>query len=127
MIVTGSKKILQSDIPGMDPWFESVLSPLNTFMTTVMTALRTKLTFRDNFLAQVKELTFVHNVEKKISYTGLNDANGILIVRTPEKDDADYSITGWRTRRISTGIIGVTISFAGAGTIEGKVKFIVLG
>ena len=111
----------------MPAWFEKVLVPLNAFMTNVMLALRNKLTFRDNFLAQIKELTFVHAVEQKVSYKGLNDAAGILIVRTPEINDAVYAIASWRTRRVSTEILGVTINFVGEGTTSGKVKFIVLG
>ena len=38
-----------------------------------------------------------------------------------------YGISEWFVREIDNKTIGLTVEFAGAGTTEGKIKFIILG
>ena len=126
-IIKGTNKILKSDIPDAPPWFDKVLSVLNSFLDTVIGALRGKLTFRDNIYCEIKEFVFVHGVEKKILFSKINQFKGLLIVSTPEEESDDYAVAAHKVRRRDPTTIGVTVYFQGAGTIEGKVKFIILG
>jgi len=126
-VIKGTRKILKSDIPDAPGWFDPIISTLNSFFDTVIGALRGRLTFRDNFYCQVKEFTFTHGVELEVLYDGIEDYKGILIVKSPEEESSDYAIANWKARRVKPNTLGVTIEFKGAGTTEGKVKFIILG
>ena len=126
-LIKGTNKIMKADIPDSPAWFDKVLSVLNSFLDTVIGALRGRLTFRENFYCQVKEFTFTHDEELEILYEGLNEFNGVLLVRTPEESSDDYIITGWKTRRVKPNVFGMKVLFQGAGTTSGKVKFIILG
>ena len=125
-IIRGVRKLLKSDFPEAPKWFENLLVPLNGFMDSVIGGLRNKLTFRENFYCEVRELTFVHDVELEVGFS-LNAYNGLLIIKTPEESSDNYIITGWKARVIEPGILGVKVRFAGGGTTSGTVKFIILG
>jgi hypothetical protein len=126
-IVRGIRKLLKSDFQEAPSWFDKLLSPFNQFLDSVIGALRNRLTFKDNFYCEVKELTFVHAIELEVAHN-LSDFKGILIVRTPnETPSTTYGINEWHVREISNKTIGVTIEFAGAGSTSGTVTFIILG
>jgi len=126
-IIRGTNKILKSDIPDAPPWFDKVLSVLNSFLDTVIGALRGKLTFRDNFYCEEREFTFVHGTEQNILMQRVSAYKGLLIVTTPEEESDDYAVTAFKVRRKDPTTIGVTVYFEGAGSTEGKVKFLILG
>jgi hypothetical protein len=124
--VRGIKKLLKSDLQDSPDWFDPVITVLNEFLDTVISALRKKLTFSDNFLAEYKEFTFTHGVELEIATT-LSSYGGVLIVKPPNTADADQMIAAWGARQVKTKTIGVTINFVGAGTTSGKVGLYILG
>ena len=126
-IIRGTNKIMKADIPGAPPWFDKVLSALNSFLDTVIGALRGKLTFRENFYCEEKEYTFVHAVEKKILMQKVDAYKGLLIVTTPEEESDDYAVSAFKVRRKDPTTIGLTVYFQGVGVTEGKVKFLILG
>jgi hypothetical protein len=125
-IIKGTKKILRSDIPDAPDWFSPIMSILNEFLDTVIGALRGKLTFRDNFYSEVKELEFTHGVEVIIS-TKMPTYEGVIILKTPNNDLAATIVVGHKVRQIKPNTLGITINFAGAGTTTGKVSFLILG
>lgn len=121
-IIKGTNKILKSDIPSAPPWFDRVLSVLNSFLDTVIGALRGKLTFRENHYCEIREFSFENAVEKEILYTKINDIQGLIIISTPTD-----GISEWAWRKIKPNTIGLTITFGGAIPTTGTVKFIMLG
>ena len=126
-IVRGVRKLLKSDFAEAPKWFEKMLYPFNQFLDSVIGALRNKLTFRDNFYCEEKSFIFTHATELQISHD-LDDFKGIIITSSPYDTPATtYGISEWHCREIDNKTIGVTIEFAGAGTTEGTVKFIILG
>ena len=52
------KRLHRQDFPDQTSWIDGLLAPLNRFFDSVYTALNRGLTFRDNMVAQVKELEF---------------------------------------------------------------------
>lgn len=125
-VVRGVRKLLMTDYPEAESWFSRLLSPLNQFLDSTISALRNGITFGDNCYCEIKELTFVHDVELLISHN-LQSYSGVLIVGTPEIDNDDYIVTGFKFRRSASNQIGVKIRFAGAGTTSGTIKLIILG
>ena len=125
-IIKGTKKILKSDIPGAAEWFTPIISILNQFLDTVISGLRGRLTFSDNFYGETKEFEFVHGVELEI-YTSIPTYAGLLILKTPNEVSANYAIASYKVRQIKNNTLGVLINFVGAGTTTGKVKFLILG
>lgn len=125
-IIKGTKKILKSDIPDSPEWFTPIISILNEFLDTVIGALRGKLTFKDNFYSEIKEFVFTHGVEMSIS-TSIPTYEGVIILKTPNDDNADTVVTGYKVRQIKTDVLGITINFAGAGTTTGSVRILILG
>lgn len=126
-IVRGVRKLLKSDFTEAPRWFDKMLFPFNQFLDSVIGALRNKLTFRDNFYCEVREFEFTHNTELVISHS-LIEFKGVLIVQSPAETPATtYGINSFHCREISNTEVGLTISFNGAGTTTGNVKFIILG
>lgn len=125
--IPGIRKVLASDFAGAPAWFEPVVGVINSFLDTVIGALRGKLTIEDNLYSQVRTLTFVNGVETQVLFLDLVSYQGILILQGPQTDSNDYCITGWRARVVKPGVLGITILFNGAGTTSGLVKFAILG
>lgn len=124
--ISGIKKILKTDIPDADDWFSPVISVLNSFLDTVIGALRGRLTFRENFHCEVKQFEFKHGVELEI-LTNLPNYEGVLLLKTPNKESTDYAIDEYLVRQIKTNTLGMTIWFKGAGSTAGNVRFLILG
>jgi hypothetical protein len=125
-LIKGVRKILKNEFPASPEWFADFLSILNPFIETTINALRNKLTLKENFYGDIKEVEFVHGVEQSIKFT-VEEYQGILILTSPTNESDDYAIAGFKTRILDTKQLGVKIYFRGAGTITGKVKFIILG
>lgn len=126
--VRGIRKLLRSDFAEAPAWFDKLLFPFNQFLDSVIGALRGKLTFRDNFLCEIKEYEFTHATELEVGHD-ISDMKGVLIVMSPsdQSDASTYAITGWHIKEINNKTFGLTINFAGGGTTAGNVKFIILG
>jgi|SRR6478736_4481924 len=54
-------RIIQEDFKEQSSWIGKLLQPINSFMTSIVSALSHGLTFGDNFAAQVKDLEFSEN------------------------------------------------------------------
>lgn len=126
-IISGTRKILKSDIPKAPAWFDPIISILNEFLDTVIGGLRGKLTFSDNFYVDIKTLTFTHGEEKKIFFSGVNTYEGILVLKGPQTSDTDLAVTGHVARVVGPQTLGITFLFNGAGSTEGEITFCILG
>lgn len=130
-IVRSVRKLLKKDFKDSPEWFGQFLAPFNQFMDSTVGALRNNLSFKDNFLGEVKEYVFTHATELEISHE-LEQFNGIIIIKGPEATPATtYGISEYHARVISNDTVGVTIEFAaatiGGDATEGIVKLILLG
>ncbi|MBA3754993.1 MAG: hypothetical protein H0X02_01620 [Nitrosomonas sp.] len=91
------------------PWIDELLQPLNTFIETVTVALRNGLTFKDNFLCNVKQIKLVHGVESQVNPENSKlKVSGVLCLYAGGLVVDKF---GWR--QLSSGNIGVTISYDG--------------
>lgn len=52
------KRLHRQDFQSQASWIDNLLAPLNRFFDSVYTALNQGLNFKDNMVAQVKELEF---------------------------------------------------------------------
>jgi len=96
------KRLTRADIPDAPQWIESLLYPLNLFMSAVYSLLDRRLTFTENFRARVYEtriatsatytsgdfllFTFPHNFATR--------ATGVLVLQVNETADSDVVLTG---------------------------------
>lgn len=125
-VIKGVNKILKSDLPDAPGWFDPIISTLNSFLDTVIGALRGRLTFKENFFSEYKELEFTHGVELKVA-TNLNSYSGMLLLKTPNVADSNLLVTGYLCRQVGAKEVGVTVNFAGGATTQGTCGILILG
>lgn len=90
------KRLTTEDFKDEASWIGKLLSPLNEFMASVVTALNKGLTFSENFNAQVKELTFTQSTAlypQKFLCTLTTKPMGVLVVRADEANDNPAPLT----------------------------------
>lgn len=122
-IIDSINTISRQEMPEAPTWIEKLLFPFNTFMNSVVSALRGKLTFYDNFYAEEKVFTFTNNIELQILLQYIKKYRGFMLVGTP----TDQFVTGIKVRLIDNKTVGVTVLFSGGGTTTGEVRLIFLG
>ena len=117
--IKGVKRLSPIDFPQDIPsWVGVILDVLNAFFETVINGLRGKLTYADNFVCEVKEYDFTHNVELQVNYS-LKQPIGIHVLYCE-------ALFQFATRKIDNSTMGITIFYqAAAGTHT--VKFIIIG
>jgi hypothetical protein len=125
-VIKGVNKILKSDLPDAPNWFDPIISTLNSFLDTVIGALRGRLTFKENFFSEYKDLEFTHGVELKVS-TNLNSYSGMLILKTPNVEDINLAVSGYLCRQVGVKELGVTVNFAGGASKKGTCGILILG
>ena len=104
-----SKEDLGSDAP---EWIDKMLEPLNQFISQVGTALQNRLTFENNFSANILDKKITSGVELEI-----NPQADRLRVRGVVPLYADGVVIdkfGWNYK--SSGNIGVNCTFDGGGS-----------
>lgn len=126
-IIRGVRKILKSDLTGAPGWFTPVIGILNAFLDTVISGLRGKLTFSDNFYVDIKTLTFEHGVEKSIFYDGVISYQGLLLLKSADSSDINLVVLGYTARVIGPNTIGITVLFNGGASTENALTFGILG
>lgn len=105
------------DLPG---WIDQLLVPLNQFITTMVTAMTNRLTFEENFSANVLTFKLAHNTELEINpQSGRLRVIGIL----PSYSGGSI-LTGFGWEQKTNGKVGLTATFSDSGTHV--CKFIVL-
>ena len=57
MKLTKIARLRKDDLPGSPDWATRLLTPINSFFENVYLALTNKLSFQDNFNAQIKTIT----------------------------------------------------------------------
>jgi hypothetical protein len=124
--IRGQKAILKSDVPDAPDWFTPVISILNQFLNTVVSGLRQRLTFAENFYGEIKSFNFTHGEELEVA-TSLGSYSGLLILKTPDSKDSGLIVTGYKARQVKPNTLGVTVNFAGSSGTVGTVTFIILG
>jgi len=109
-IIKGVKRLDRTDFPADVPeWIDYILDPLNTFLDSTISALRSNINF-DNLRRSLKTFTFTDSIELEISH----QYNGKVGIEVLYCEDF-YRI---RTRQIDNNTIGVTFIFDSAGTQE---------
>jgi hypothetical protein len=96
------------DIP---KWLDPFISTLNGFITPVAQALTNRLTLRDNFFTKEVNLSFTSGTELALLPPPGARVIGVLPVYAGGK-----TLTGWKLAYLSTGNVGVTLTFAEGGT-----------
>lgn len=122
-IVDSISGINKSEMPEAPNWVNKLLGPFNGFMNSIVSALRGKLTFYDNFYCEEKTFTYTNNVELQILLSIIKKYRGFLLAGTPP----DQFVTAIKVREIDNKTVGVTVQFSGGGTTTGNVKIIFWG
>lgn len=77
-------RFLREDFPDQE-WIDSLLWPLNQFMTAVYSGLAKGLTITDNFAGQVKEITVTSNgsgeASTSFAWTGSTIPTDLIVTR----------------------------------------------
>jgi len=119
------KRILKGDIPDSPDWFDKILSTLNQFMDAAITCFSGRITFTENMLCEIKELTFTHGVELLISHK--LSLLGCLKIMSPYESGI-LTIATEAIRVIDNNTIGMTYTFTGgSSSTKGKIKIILIG
>lgn len=98
------------DLPG---WVDPLLETLNTFIEQVTTAMNGNLTFNDNFLGKEVILEFVSGVEQTVS-AQLDGRAQLRPYAVFLADTNGAEAIGFQWRILSSGKLGITITFASA-------------
>lgn len=107
----------ESDLP---KWIDFLLTPLNQFIVSVVTALSSRLTFEENFQSKVLDFELEHDVELTI-----NPQRGRLrVIGVLPTYFGDAVLTGFGWNPKSDGKIGVKCLFQDSGTH--KVRLVIL-
>lgn len=110
-IIKGVRGIKREDLPADAPsWVDSLLTPLNMFMDTTVTALRNGLNHRDNMRATLRKFTFTTAVELEINHK----YNGMVGIDVLYCEDFYKK----RERQIDNDTVGVTLKFDTSTTEE---------
>ncbi len=115
MKLSNVKRISKEDLAKVDKdlpkWVDPLLETLNSFIEQVTTTLNGNLTFDDNFLGKTVVLDFTSGVEQTVSIQvdGRSALRpyGVILADTNGSDASGFK---WRT--LSSGKLGVTITFS---------------
>lgn len=92
------KKLHRQDFPSQTAWIDKLLAPLNRFFDSVYTALNKGLTFRENMVAQVKELTFREDASTypiQFSWELRSQPTDLLITRVVTQSGSNPTAAVW--------------------------------
>ena len=96
-------KIVKESIKDAPGWVDGLIGPINSFFETIYYAFNKNLTFEDNFVAQIVELTFTTggtyfsgDVFPEVSFkrTIFNRAQGLMIMSIIQVENNYTPITG---------------------------------
>lgn len=88
------RRIVEDQIASKYPELrEALLSPLNNFMESITRALNKRLTFTDNFDAQVSTYVANGDYPVKIAWTRFQKPIGVWIVGIQRTDGQDVSLS----------------------------------
>jgi hypothetical protein len=113
-----SRKIAAEDFPEQKAWMPKLLSPLNQFFETIVSALSKGLTFKENFASESYSIDFDGRYPVLVSWNRPNKPNGLWVIDSRQKLTGIHSASAvylsWsytQSRQISiTAISGVTAS-----------------
>jgi hypothetical protein len=119
--IRGVKRLSPNDFPEETrSWIIIILDVLNSFFETIINGLRGKLTYGDNFVCDIKEFDFTHDVELELRHK-LNSFIGVHIIYCE-------TLFQYAIRKIDNNTVGITIYYeGGAPTDVHTVKFILIG
>lgn len=117
MKIPSIRRILKEDLAKagpIPPWVDNLLDPLNEFIDTVVTSLRSNLTFADNFLAKEFSAEFTDAVAIKVNaQQNKNRVYGIVPIASGDK-----AIDSFSWSRNTDGTVSVTFGFTTAGSAQ---------
>jgi len=113
------KEDLGSDVP---EWAGKMLSPLNQFIDTTVSALQRNLTFEDNFACAKIVREFTHDTAQSVNPgSTTRRASGVFPISSQSEIITGF---GWAYRQ--DGNIDVTIRFAGGASTKKECTIVVL-
>lgn len=117
-----SKRITREDLRAKDlpKWIDELLTPLNQFITTIVTALTSRLTFEDNFSSNVLTFEFEHDVILAVNPKGDKlRVTGVLPINC-----GGAVVQGFSWSPQSNGKIAIKFQFEDSGTHKCKLVFL---
>lgn len=104
------KRVMMSDVPGAEPWFQTFLNHYNPFATQVTQALGQQITIADNTNCAFMDVELFHGVERVLA-APMDNCEGLLAYAAKEIVNGKPSTrVGVRitVRRITSGTFGIT-------------------
>lgn len=86
------KRILREDLKGAPDWVTFLIEPINSFIETVYLSLNKNITFQENILSNIKDITFrttsAYPTMEPISFRSnlKSRAIGLIVISAYEKD-----------------------------------------
>jgi len=116
------KRLSPEDLGGNVPgWATTFMAQLNGFLEPVTKALQGRLTFEDNFYANVKQVTFTNGEELSVNpgTAGTQRVVGVLWLSAGGKE-----VTSFKWTYKDNGTIGITFKFTGGGSAKCRILFL---
>lgn len=128
MIIPSSPQLRSEDFDQtVQPWIGRLLSPLNTFITSVTTAINGRLTFVENVLGQEKLLSFTYAsntlpLKFMVSFSGT--VKSLQIVAATEDGSPVAVVPAWSVSGTTVSITDlVKLSSGAASTLQVGSKY----
>jgi len=112
-----------TSVPKDARWIDDALGPRDKALKDHTEALQSRLSFSDNFNAEVRSVSLHHQAEVELTLTKLHgEPLGIVLLHNAIND---YTRTTWRQTDVST--VAVKVDFSTAPTAEVDVTLLILG
>lgn len=116
MILGVIKRISKDDLSKagqLPPWIDALLSPLNDFIEKVGLSLQNRLTFKNNMLGKVIEITFADSVAQEVNpYPG--ERGSLQIAGVTPMSTGGVFLDSFKWVKLNNGNISVTVRLTGA-------------
>ena len=92
MKLPSTRRILREDLKGAEDWVNGLIDPINSFMESVYLALNKNITFQENILSNIKEVTFrttsAYPTMETLSFQSnlKSKAIGVIVISAYEKE-----------------------------------------
>lgn len=124
MIIGTISRIIKEDLAksgDLPKWIDSLVDPLNGFITTIGQAIKGQLNFADNFLCKVYTIELTHGKALSINPQSRLKVTGMLPL-----DGNGQRIDSWGFTRNQDGTLSVTVKFdGGTSTTKSNVSFVI--
>lgn len=109
---------LQRSGEELPKWLDALITPINLFIENVVNALRGRLTFADNFLCNVRTLTFTSGTELEINPRKTDSSQTLRAIGVFPIYCSSGNIDKFGWTQKNNGNIGVTVTSDAGGSID---------